>query len=648
MSGVVRVTLPDGAILEVERDSTIADVAGQIGPGLRKAALGAFFNGELCALEQRLHEDGRLSIITGKSPEAVRMLRHSAAHLLAAAVRDLYPAAQLGFGPPTDTGFYYDFIVAEPFSPEDLERIENRMREIQKEGLPFERIETDAAGADDELRRLGYKLKAEYLQELKLTDPVISFYRNGDRFTDMCRGGHVESFGAITAFKLISASGAYWRGDASGIPMQRIHGTAFGSQKKLDAHLELVEEAKKRDHRKLGPALDLFSFHAESPGNAFWHPGGMVVWQELERLVREQLQARGYKEVRTPIILTEELWHQSGHYDHYRDNMFFVEKDDRKYAVKPMNCPGACLVYKTGLRSYKELPLRMAEFGWCHRYELSGVLHGLFRARSFTQDDAHVYCTPEQIEDEVIDALEMLDAVYGVLGFDRVDVKLSTRPEDRMGDDRVWDQAEQALLASLKRWGKEWVLAPGEGNFYGPKIDVDVADCLGRKWQCGTFQLDFQMPERFGLEYVGADGQRHTPVMIHRAILGSVDRMIGVLVEHYGAKFPVWLAPVQAILLTITDKSIAYAEEVAGRYREAGLRVEVDSRGDKINGKIRDAIEKRIPYLLVVGEREAADGTVAVRPREGENRGPEPAESVMEEILRQYRTRSSTPQQVAS
>ena len=648
MSGAVRVTLPDGAILEVERDSTIADAAGQIGPGLRKAAIGAVFNGELCALEQRLHEDGRLSIITGKSPDAVRLLRHSAAHLLAAAVRDLYPDAQLGFGPATDTGFYYDFIVPEPFSPEDLERIEERMREIQSEGLPFERVEMDAAEAAEELRRLGYKLKAEYLEELKLTDPVISFYRNGERFTDMCRGGHVESFGAIPAFKLSSASGAYWRGDASGIPMQRIHGTAFFSTKELDQYLEHLVEARKRDHRRLGPALDLFSFHEEAPGFAFWHPGGVILRNEVEGLLREELKRRGYQEVRTPFILTDELWRQSGHYEHYHENMYFVERDDRSYAVKPMNCPGACILYRTSLRSYRELPLRLAEFGFVHRYELSGVLHGLFRVRGFVIDDAHIYCTPEQIQDEVIDNLDMVQVVYRTLGFTDLKLKLSTRPLERMGAEELWERAEQALATAIEAAGWEYTLAPGDGAFYGPKIDLDLTDSLGRTWQCGTIQLDFQMPERFKLEYVGQDGNRHRPVMIHRGIVGSLERMIGVLVEHYAGKLPVWLSPVQAILLTITDKSIPYAEEVAKRYREAGLRVDVDSRGDKINGKIRDAIKRRIPYLLVVGEREAADGTVAVRLREGENRGPEHAESVMEEILRQYRTRSSTPEQVAS
>jgi len=643
MSAVARVTLPDGQTLEVEQGSTCRDAASKIGPGLARAALAAYLDGDLCSLDERILGDATLRVVTRKSPEVVNCLRHSAAHLCAAAVLELFPEAQLGFGPPTEEGFYYDFVVEKPFTPEDLERIEERMAELKAAGLPFVRTELDPDAAEVKLRELGYKLKAEYLQELRLDGDVISFYGNGDRFTDMCRGGHVKSFGDIPAFKLISASGAYWRGEASGIPMQRVRGTAFFTQAELDSHLEMVEEAKKRDHRKLGPQLDLFSFHEEAPGNAFWHTGGVIVWRELENLVREELVQRGYKEIRTPVVLTDELWHRSGHYDHYRDNMYFIEKEDRSFAVKPMNCPGACLVYRTGLRSYKELPLKLAEFGLCHRYELSGVLHGLFRVRSFVQDDAHVYCTPEQIEDEVIDCLDMLDSVYGTLGFSDIVVKLSTRPPDRMGSEENWDKAEAALENSLQRWGRDWILAPGEGNFYGPKIDIDLLDCLGRKWQCGTFQLDFQMPERFGLEYVGTDGQRHTPVMIHRAILGSVDRMIGVIVEHYAGKLPVWLAPVQAILLPITDKSLAYAGGVLEQMRGAGLRVAIDERNEKVGLKIREAIGRKIPYLLVVGEKEAAAGAVAVRPRGGKDRGPQPVAEIIEEIRTLHTSRGPDP-----
>jgi len=637
---VARVTLPDGKTLEVPLNSTCADVARKIGPRLAKDAIGCFWNGELTSMEQRITGDGKIRIVTGKSPEALLVTRHSAAHLCAAAVLELFPDAQLGFGPPTEEGFYYDFVVKEPFTPDDLGRIEARMREIAAEGLPFERKEMDPEAAAKELRRLGYRLKAEHLEKLKLRGDVISFYVNGTRFSDMCRGPHVASFGAIPAFKILSASGAHWLGDAKGIPMQRIHGTAFASEAELKRHLDLVEEAKKRDHRKLGAELDLFTFHDEAPGFPFWHSGGVILWRELEKLVREELMARGYREIRTPLVLTDELWHRSGHYDHYRDNMYFVEKEDRSFAVKPMNCPGACIVYGTTLRSYKELPLRLAEFGMVHRYELSGVLHGLFRVRGFVQDDAHVYCAGDQIEREVIDCLDMLEKVYRILGFGVPQIKLSTRPPDRMGSDAIWDQAEGALASALKNWGKSYREAPQEGNFYGPKLDFDLTDSLGRKWQCGTIQLDFQMPERFHLEYVGKDSARHRPVMIHRAILGSLDRMIGVLVEHYGGKFPVWLAPVQATLLPVTDKTLPYAQDVAGRMRAAGLRVDVDERNEKIGSKIRDAIGRKIPYLLVVGEREAQAGTLSVRPRDGEDRGALPADAVIEDIRKRHASRA--------
>ncbi len=637
MSDVLRVTLPDGKVVEARKHSTCADVARAIGPGLARAAIGAVWNGEMTALESRLATDGRIEIITRNGPRAIAVLRHSAAHLCAAAVLDLFPDAQLGFGPPTEEGFYYDFVVKRPFTPEDLAAIEARMGELAKQGLPFERVEFSPAEAKRELQRLGYRLKADYLEELALTDDVISFYRNGDAFSDMCRGPHVGSFGEIPAFKLLSASGAHWRGDASGIAMQRIHGTAYATLKELEAHLARLDEARQRDHRRIGAELDLYSFHDEAPGFPFWHPGGVVVWQELEALVREQLRARGYREIRTPLVMTDELWHRSGHYDHYRENMYFIQKEERSFAVKPMNCPGACIVYGSGLHSYRDLPLRLAEFGLVHRYELSGVLHGLFRVRGFTQDDAHVYCTPEQIEAEVRDCLDMLRVVYGALGFSDVRLKLSTRPADRMGEEGLWDRAEAALREAMS--GSDFVLAPGEGAFYGPKIDVDLTDSLGRRWQCGTIQLDFQMPERFGLEYVGSDGARHRPVMIHRAIVGSMERMIGVLVEHHAGKLPVWLAPVQAILLPITDKSLSYADGVSARLGAAGLRVDVDRRGEKINSKIRDALLRRIPYLLVVGDREEASGSVAVRLRDGADRGPMPVEALLAELVRVYKRR---------
>ena len=639
MSGQVRVTLPDGNSLEVARNSTCADVAAAIGPGLAKSAVGAFLDGELTALEERIVRDGQIRIITRKSAEHIRVLRHSAAHLCAAAVLELFPDAQLGFGPPTDEGFYYDFLVERPFTPEDLEAIEAKMRELVSEGLAFERIEMSEKEAEAQLEKLGYKLKAEYLPELAEEDEIISFYRNGDRFWDMCRGPHVPSFGDVPAFKLIAASGSYWRGDATGIRMQRIHGTAFFKQSDLDDYLKLLEEARKRDHRKLGPQLDLFSFNEAAPGFPFWHEGGVILWREVEELVREELLGRGYKEIRTPLVMSDELWHKSGHYDHYRDNMYFIEKDERSYALKPMKCPGAYIVYATDLRSYRDLPLRLAEFGFVHRYELSGVLHGLFRVRGFTQDDAHVYCTPDQIEAEVLDCLDMLRVVYRTCGFENIHLYLSTRPQERMGAEELWDRAEEALASALRNSGEAYELNPGDGAFYGPKIDIYLTDSLGRGWQCGTVQLDFQMPERFDLEFVGQDGARHRPVMIHRAIVGSMERMLGVIVEHYAGKLPVWMAPVQAILLPVSEKTHEYAESVRASMRGAGVRVEVDRRNEKIGAKIRDAIGRKIPYLLIVGEREAADGTVSVRPRDLKDRGPMAVDAVTEEIVNLHRSR---------
>jgi len=584
-----------------------------------------------------LAQSADFRILTARDAQALTVLRHSAAHLLAMAVLELYPGTDLGFGPATDEGFYYDFRTAEPLTEEDLPKIEKRMRKIAAERRPFARCEMTRDEAKDRLQGIGYDLKIDHVDEIP--EDAISFYDSG-AFTDMCEGPHVPDTGWLQHFKLLSVSGAHWRGDVDGVPMQRVRGCVFFTKDDLEAHRKRLEEAKKRDHRRLGPQLGLFTFHEESPGFAFFHKKGVVLWNQVEGLVREELTKRGYQEIKTPLILTDELWHRSGHYDHYRDNMYFVEKEDRNYAVKPMNCPGACLVYGTSMRSYKELPLRVAEFGLVHRYELSGVLHGLFRVRGFVQDDAHVYCTPEQIEDEVIDCVDMLEVVYRVLGFDKIDVKLSTRPPDRMGDDSIWDKAEAALAGALDRHGADYVIAPEEGNFYGPKIDFDLTDCLGRKWQCGTIQLDFQMPERFDLEYVGSDGERHRPVMIHRAIVGSLERMIGILVEHYEGKMPMWLAPVQAVVLPITDDTLPYGESVRQRLAAAGIRVELDGRNEKIGAKIRDATLQRVPYMLVVGKREAEGGKVAVRARSGEDLGPMETEAFLEMATGMIRERA--------
>jgi len=637
MSSSIQLRLPDGSAQQVAAGTTALEVAEGIGPRLAQAAVAAVVDGEVVEVSRPIERSGELRILTERDPEALEVLRHSAAHLLAMAVLELFPGTDLGFGPATDDGFYYDFRTREPLLEEDLPRIEQRMREIAAQKRPYARSAFTRQEAKDRLAKIGYVLKIDHVDEIP--EDRITFY-DSPPFTDMCEGPHVPDTSWLRHFKLLSVSGAHWRGDASGVPMQRVRGTAWFTQADLDAYLKRLEEAKKRDHRRLGPQLGLFTFHEESPGFGFFHRKGVVLWNQVEGLIREELVRRGYEEIKTPLILTEELWHRSGHYDHYRDNMYFVEKENRKYAVKPMNCPGACLVYATSMRSYKELPLRVAEFGMCHRYELSGVLHGLFRVRGFVQDDAHVYCTPEQIEAEVIDCLDMLEVVYRVLGFERFDMKLSTRPDDRMGEDAIWDKAEAALAGALERHGSTYTLAPGEGNFYGPKIDVDLTDCLGRKWQCGTIQLDFQMPERFDLEYVGSDGERHRPVMIHRAIVGSIERMIGILVEHYEGKLPLWLAPVQAMVLPITDETLPYAESVVARVAAAGVRVELDGRNEKIGAKIRDATLQRVPYMLVVGRREAEGGKVAVRSRSGEDLGPMDLEAFLEMATGMIRERA--------
>ena len=637
MSAEIQLRLPDGSTRQVAAGTTVLEVAEGIGSRLAKAAVAGVVDGDVVEVSRPIRASAGFRILTARDPEALAVLRHSAAHLLAMAVLDLFPGTDLGFGPATDDGFYYDFRTAEPLTEEELPKIEKRMRTIAAEKRPYARAGMTRAEAKERLSGVGYALKIDHVDEIP--EDEITFYDSG-AFTDMCEGPHLPDTGWLQHFKLLSVSGAHWRGDADGVPMQRVRGTAFFTQDELDAYLRRLEEAKKRDHRKIGPELDLFSFHEEAPGFPFWHRKGLILWNEVEGLVRGELVRRGYQEIKTPQILTSELWHRSGHYDHYRDNMYFVEKEDRTFAVKPMNCPGACLVYGTAMRSYRELPLRVAEFGMVHRYELSGVLHGLFRVRGFVQDDAHVYCTPDQIEDEVIDCVDMLEVVYRALGFEQFDVKLSTRPEDRMGDDSIWDKAEAALEHALAKHGLTYVVAHGDGAFYGPKIDFDLTDALGRKWQCGTIQLDFQMPERFDLEYVGPDGERHRPVMIHRAIVGAMERMIGVLIEQYAGKLPVWLSPVQAAVLPITDETLPFAESVRERLAAAGIRVEVDGRNEKIGAKIRDATLQRVPYMLVVGKREAESGKVAVRARSGEDLGPMDLDAFLEMATGMIRERS--------
>lgn len=628
MSAPIDLVLPDGTVKRVPAGTTTADVAAGIGAGLSKAAVAGTVDGVVHDLRRPILRGGAFRVLTRKDPEALAVLRHSGAHLLAMAVLDLFPGTDLGFGPATDDGFYYDFRPPTPFQEADLPRIEARMKEIAREARPYARTACAKADAKSRLARVGYLLKIPHVDEIP--DEAISFYDSGP-FTDMCEGPHVPDTSWLEAVKVLSVSGAYWRGDAKGVPMQRVHGTAFFAQADLDLHLRRLEEAKARDHRVIGREMDLFSLQPEGPGFPFWHPKGVVLYNALQDLMREQVRRRGYGEVRTPILLSDDLWKRSGHWDHFRENMYALEIDGRSFAVKPMNCPGTCLVYGSRPRSYRELPLRLAEFSPLHRNELSGTLHGLLRVRAMAQDDAHVYCEPEQMQAEIADMIDTLKTVYPALGFSMGDVivKLATRPPNALGRAEDWDRGEAALSEALSAQGMAFRVNPGEGAFYGPKIEFHVTDSLGRTWQCGTVQVDYLMPECFDLEYVGRDGRRHRPVMIHRAILGSFERLIGVLIEHHAGKFPLWLAPVQARVLPITSAQDAYARDVAAKASAAGLRVETDLAADKIGAKIRQATIERVPYMLVVGAREAASGQVAVRERSGEDRGAMPLDAFL-------------------
>ncbi|HSS41219.1 MAG TPA: threonine--tRNA ligase [Solirubrobacterales bacterium] len=611
-------TLPDGKPLELPAGATGADAAAAIGPGLAKAALAIKVDGELRDLAAPLPADGgEVAILTDRDPEALELIRHDAAHVMAEAVVDLYPGTKVTIGPPIDSGFYYDF----EFPPgtriteEDLPKIEAAMLEHIGADEQFSRRDVPAAEAIELFRDQDQGFKVELIEDLVRDEGVetVSLYRNGP-FEDLCRGPHGPSTGRIKAIKLSSVAGAYWRGDEKRESLTRIYGTAFFSKKDLEAHLERLEQAKERDHRRLGPQLGLFMLRKEAPGMPFWLPNGTTLLRTIETEVRDQLRKRGYQEIATPQVMDEALWHRSGHWDNYKDDMYFMEDDDRRYALRPMNCPGACLVYSADRHSYRELPLRLAEFGRVSRNEREGVLHGLLRVRAFTQDDAHVYCTEEQIGDEVASICEAIDELYGRFGFTDVHVELSTRPEKSMGSEEQWAKAEAALAEALDSQGREYTLNPGDGAFYGPKIDFHVTDALGRSWQCGTCQLDFQMPERFELYYTGADDAAHRPVMIHRALLGSMERFAGILIEHYAGRFPTWLAPVQAIVLPISDRHNDYARSAFEQLRELGVRVAVDDRSESVGKKIRDAeTVGRYPYMLVVGDREAENGAVSVR-----------------------------------
>jgi threonyl-tRNA synthetase len=613
----VVVTLPDGNPLELEPGATGADAAAAIGPGLAKAALAIKVDGELRDLAAPLPANGaEIAIVTERDPEALELIRHDAAHVMAEAVTELYPGTKVTIGPPIESGFYYDF----EFPPdtriteEDLPKIEKAMRAHISADEGFARRDVPVVEAIEVFRGQDQGFKVELIEDLVRDEGVetVSLYRNGP-FEDLCRGPHAPSTGRIKAIKLSSVAGAYWRGDENREQLTRIYGTAFFSKADLEQHLERIEEAKARDHRRLGPQLGLFMLRDEAPGMPFWLPNGTTLLHLIEAEVRQQLRKRGYQEIATPQVLDVKLWHRSGHWDNYRDEMYFMSDDEREFALRPMNCPGACLVYSSDRHSYRELPLRLAEFGRVSRNEREGVLHGLLRVRAFTQDDAHVYCTEDQITDEVASICEAIDELYARFGFDDVKVELSTRPEKSMGTEEQWAKAEAALKEALDRQGREYELNPGDGAFYGPKIDFHVTDALGRSWQCGTCQLDFQMPERFELYFTGADDAPYRPVMIHRALLGSMERFAGILIEHYGGRFPIWLAPVQAIVLPISDRHVECAQKALASLRDLGVRVTIDDRSESIGKKVRDAAIGRYPYMLVVGDREEENGAVSVR-----------------------------------
>ena len=636
----ITVTLPDGSQRQVEQGATALDVAESIGSGLARAALAAKIDGAVHDLTTPLEADAPLAILTWRDPQGAEVLRHTAAHILAMAVKRLYPDAMLEDGPPTESGFFYDILMPETVGPEHLPAIEEEMRKIVKEDLALHRRELARDEAIALFSERGERFKVETIKELP-EDETISVYEMGE-FADLCRGPHLRSTGAVTAFKIMSIAGAYRKGDASREQLVRFHATAFPDKKQLKEHLRLLEEAKKRDHRRIGRDLDLFSFHEEGPGFPFFHPKGTVLYNSLLDFMREELDERGYQEIRTPLILNEDLWHRSGHWDNYRENMYFTQIDERGYAVKPMNCPGGLLVYRDTRHSYRELPMRVAEFGMVHRHELSGVLHGLFRVRCFTQDDAHVFCTREQLRAEVEAIIDLTLHVYEAVGFDDVAIELSTRPEKSIGSDEVWELATQVLEEALEGRGIPYQLNPGDGAFYGPKIDFHIKDCLRRSWQCGTIQVDFSMPERFDLTYVGADGERHRPVMIHRAIFGSVERFLGILIEHCAGNLPLWLAPVQARVLSLSVEQEAYAERAAAELRAAGLRTETDLRSEKIGHKIREAELQKVPVMLVVGKKEAAQETVSLRRHGLGDQGALPLTECVEALRTEARERRLT------
>jgi threonyl-tRNA synthetase len=622
------ITLPDGSVRSFEQSVTIAQVAASIGAGLARAALAGKVEGRLVDTSYLIDADTALAIVTDKDPEGLEVIRHSTAHLLAHAVKELFPDAQVTIGPVIENGFFYDFSYKRPFTPEDLAKIEVRMAELAKRDIPVERSVLPRDEAVAYFKSIGENYKAEIIASIP-QDQDVSLYREGD-FVDLCRGPHVPSTAKLKVFKLMKVAGAYWRGDSKNEMLQRIYGTAWVKKEDQEAYLHMLEEAEKRDHRKLGKQLDLFHLQEEAPGLVFWHPNGWTVWQEVEQYMRKVYRDNGYQEVRCPQILDSSLWERSGHWEHYKANMFVTQSENRDYAVKPMNCPGHIQIYNEGLRSYRELPLRYGEFGSCHRNEPSGALHGIMRVRGFTQDDGHIFCTEDQIEAEVTAFNALVRKVYADFGFTDVAVKLALRPDSRVGSDEAWDKSENALRSGLRASGLAWEELPGEGAFYGPKIEFHIRDAIGRSWQCGTIQVDPSMPERLGAEYVGEDNARHTPVMLHRAILGSLERFIGILIENHAGALPLWLAPVQAVVMNISDAQADYVAEVVKNLRARGFRVEADLRNEKITYKIREHSVRKLPYLLVIGDKEKAANVVAVRARGNQDLGQMSLDSVVE------------------
>ncbi|BAH07885.1 threonine--tRNA ligase [Clostridium kluyveri] len=609
---MIKISLKNGKEIEVEKGLKVIDIAAKLSISLSKKALGAVVDGKVVELNYKINKDCKVEILTFEDEEGKKILRHTASHILAQAIKRLYPEVKLAIGPAIDSGFYYDVDAEFSFTPELLEKIEGKMNEIIKENIKLERFELPREEAIKFMEEKNEPYKVELIKDLP-EDSIISFYKQGD-FVDLCAGPHVPSTGRAKAVKLLSIAGAYWRGNENNKMLQRIYGTVFEKKSDLQDYLKLMEEAKKRDHRKLGKELDLFSIHEEGPGFPFFHPKGMVIRNTLQNFWREMHYKADYSEIMTPIILNEELWHRSGHWDHYKENMYFTKIDDGNYAIKPMNCPGSILVYKNDIRSYRDLPKRYAEMGVVHRHEKSGALHGLMRVRCFTQDDAHIFVTKDDIADEIIKVIDLIDNFYKIFGFEYF-VELSTRPEDSMGSDEDWEAATEGLKNALKMVGLDYKINEGDGAFYGPKIDFHLKDCIGRTWQCGTVQLDFQMPEKFDLNYIGADGEKHRPVMIHRVVFGSIERFIGILIEHYAGAFPAWIAPVQVQVMNITDAQADYVAEVAKTLKENNIRVECDIRNEKIGYKIREAQMHKVPYMIILGDKEMKDKNISVRSR---------------------------------